>query len=61
MTKPVVGPAFYQVTWVVRDIAAAEKLFVDAMGTKRFLHSDRLRKRAKDRLTPRVKTRRAVA
>ena len=42
MTKPVLAPAFCQVAWVVRDIAAAERFFVETMGISRFLHMDNL-------------------
>jgi hypothetical protein len=41
MTKPVIAPAFCQVAWVVRDLAAAEKFFVETMGISRFMHMDR--------------------
>ena len=47
MTKPVIAPAFCQVAWVVRDLAAAEKFFVETMGISRFMHMDNLA--AKDR------------
>lgn len=42
MTKPVLAPAFCQVAWVVRDLAAAEKFFVETMGISRFMHMDNL-------------------
>ena len=42
MTKPVIAPAFCQVAWVVRDLAAAEKFFVETMGISRFMHMDNL-------------------
>jgi methylmalonyl-CoA/ethylmalonyl-CoA epimerase len=42
MTKPVLAPAFCQVAWVVRDIAAAERFFVETIGISRFLHMDNL-------------------
>ena len=42
MKGPVLASAFCQVAWVVRDIAAAEKFFVDTMGIGRFLHMDNL-------------------
>lgn len=42
MTKPVLAPAFCQVAWVVRDIAAAERFFVETMGIGRFLHMENL-------------------
>ena len=42
MTKPVLAPAFCQVAWVVRDIAAAERFFVETMGISRFLHIENL-------------------
>jgi len=42
MSKPVLAPAFCQVAWVVRDLAAAEKFFVETIGVKRFMHLDNL-------------------
>ena len=42
MTKPVLAPTFCQVAWVVRDLAAAEKFFVETMGISRFMHMDNL-------------------
>jgi hypothetical protein len=42
MTRPIIAPAFCQVAWVVRDLAAAEKFFVDTMGISRFMHMDNL-------------------
>jgi methylmalonyl-CoA/ethylmalonyl-CoA epimerase len=42
MTKPILAPAFCQVAWVVRDIAAAEKFFIETMGIPRFMHMDNL-------------------
>ena len=42
MTKPLIAPAFCQVAWVVRDLAAAEKFFVETMGISRFMHMDNL-------------------
>ena len=42
MTKPVLAPAFCQVAWVVRDLAAAEKFFVETRGVTRFMHMDNL-------------------
>jgi methylmalonyl-CoA/ethylmalonyl-CoA epimerase len=42
MNKPVLAPAFCQVAWVVRDIAAAERFFVETIGVTRFLHMDHL-------------------
>jgi hypothetical protein len=42
MTKPSIAPAFCQVAWVVRDIAAAEKSFVETVGIGRFMHMDYL-------------------
>ena len=42
MTKPVIAPAFCQVAWVVRDLVAAEKFFVETMGISRFMHMDNL-------------------
>ena len=42
MKIPPLAPAFCQVAWVVRDMAAAEKFFVDTIGVKRFMHMDNL-------------------
>ena len=42
MRTPILAPAFCQVAWVVRDIVAAEKFFVEVMGIPRFLHMDNL-------------------
>jgi methylmalonyl-CoA/ethylmalonyl-CoA epimerase len=42
MTKPVIAPAFCQIAWVVRDMATAERFFVETMGISRFLHMDNL-------------------
>jgi len=43
MTNPVITPQFCQVAWVVKDIVAAEKFFVETMGIERFMHMDNLR------------------
>ena len=42
MSKPVIAPKFCQVAWVVKDIVAAEKFFVETMGIPRFMHMDNL-------------------
>ena len=42
MARPVIAPAFCQVAWVVRDIASAEKFFIETMGISRFMHIDNL-------------------
>jgi methylmalonyl-CoA/ethylmalonyl-CoA epimerase len=42
MAKPIIAPAFCQVAWVVKDMALAEKFFVDTMGISRFMHMDNL-------------------
>ncbi|HXI04692.1 MAG TPA: VOC family protein [Candidatus Saccharimonadales bacterium] len=42
MNKPLLAPAFCQVAWVVRDLEAAEKFFVETMGIKRFMKMDNL-------------------
>jgi catechol 2,3-dioxygenase-like lactoylglutathione lyase family enzyme len=42
MKRPLIAPAFCQVAWVVRDLAAAEKFFVETMGISRFMHMDNL-------------------
>ena len=42
MKKPIIAPAFCQVAWVVKDLAAAEKFFVETMGISRFMHMDNL-------------------
>lgn len=39
---PKLASAFCQVCWVVRDIAAAERFFVDVIGVKKFMHFDRI-------------------
>jgi hypothetical protein len=35
VTRPLLAPAFCQVAWVVRDMAIAEKFFVETMGISR--------------------------
>jgi hypothetical protein len=42
MKTPVLAPAFCQIAWVVRDIALAEKFFIDAIGIPRFMHIENL-------------------
>ena len=42
MKSPVLAPAFCQVAWVVRDMAAAERFFVETIGISRFMHMDNL-------------------
>ena len=42
VTKPAIGPGFCQVAWVVKDIAAAERFFVETMGVGRFMHMENL-------------------
>jgi len=42
MAKPIIAPAFCQVAWVVKDIVAAEKFFVETMGIPRFMHIENL-------------------
>jgi methylmalonyl-CoA/ethylmalonyl-CoA epimerase len=42
MTKPIIAPAFCQVAWVVRDIAAAERFFIETIGISRFLRIENL-------------------
>lgn len=42
MSKPVLAPAFCQVAWVVRDIAAAEKFFIETIGVTRFMKMENL-------------------
>ena len=42
MKAPILAPAFCQIAWVVRDIVAAERFFVETMGVSRFLHIDNL-------------------
>ena len=36
MNAPELAPNFCQVAWVVKDIAAAEKFFIETMGIKKF-------------------------
>ncbi len=45
MTAPLLAPAFRQIAWVVKDIAAAEEFFVGTMAIKKFLHMDTSRRR----------------
>ena len=40
--QPLLAPAFCQVAWVVKDMAIAEKFFVETMGITRFLHIENL-------------------
>lgn len=40
MKIPVIASAFCQVAWVVRDLVAAEKFFVETMGISRFMHME---------------------
>ncbi len=42
MTAPLLAPAFCQIAWVVKDITAAEKFFIESMGIPRFLHLEGL-------------------
>lgn len=42
MSKPILAPAFCQVAWVVRNLEAAEKFFVETMGVSRFMHLDNI-------------------
>jgi hypothetical protein len=42
VTKPLIAPGFCQVAWVVKDIAAAEKFFIETMGIRRFMHMENL-------------------
>ena len=42
LTHPVIAPGFCQVAWVVKDIAAAEKFFIETMGVGRFMHMENL-------------------
>jgi hypothetical protein len=42
MKKPIIAPSFCQVAWVVKDLATAEKFFVETMGIARFMHLDNL-------------------
>ncbi len=42
MTLPL-AHNFYQVEWVVKDIAAAERFFTSTMGVKKFFHLENLR------------------
>ncbi len=42
MTRPVLAPAFCQVAWVVKNLVAAEKFFVETMGIPKFMHMDNL-------------------
>jgi hypothetical protein len=42
MSQPVLAPAFCQVAWVVRDIVAAEKFFMETIGVTRFMKMENL-------------------
>lgn len=42
MSNPAIAAAFCQVAWVVRDLEAAEKFFIETMGVSRFMHMDNL-------------------
>lgn len=42
MTKPILAPSFCQISWVVKDIAAAERFFIETMGVEKFMHFDTL-------------------
>jgi methylmalonyl-CoA/ethylmalonyl-CoA epimerase len=42
VTKSVIAQGFCQVAWVVKDIAAAEKFFVETIGISRFMHMENL-------------------
>ena len=39
---PIIAPNFCQVAWVVKDIAAAEKFFIETMGIPRFMRLENL-------------------
>ena len=43
MTVPHIASAFCQICWVVKDIAAAEKFFVETIGIKKFMHFESLK------------------
>ena len=42
MTIPALAPSFCQIAWVVKDLAAAEKFFIETMGIPKFMHMDNL-------------------
>lgn len=42
MTGIVLAPSFCQIAWVVKDLAEAERFFVETMGIPRFMHMDNL-------------------
>lgn len=42
MSAPVLAPKFCQVAWVVKDIAATEKFFVETIGVEKFMHFENL-------------------
>jgi len=42
MKSPILAPKFCQIAWVVSDIEAAEKFFIETMGIERFLHMENL-------------------
>jgi methylmalonyl-CoA/ethylmalonyl-CoA epimerase len=42
MGMPNLASAFCQICWVVKDIEAAEKFFIETIGIKKFVHFDRI-------------------
>jgi Glyoxalase/Bleomycin resistance protein/Dioxygenase superfamily len=42
VTRAAIAPGFCQVAWVVKDIAAAEKFFIETMGIDRFMRMENL-------------------
>lgn len=43
MDKNRLASRFFQVAWVVRDIAAAERFFINVIGVEKFFHIENLR------------------
>jgi hypothetical protein len=42
MNRSPLAPSFCQIAWVVRDIARAERFFVETIGIPRFMHIENL-------------------
>ncbi|MCW8331420.1 VOC family protein [Photobacterium sp. SDRW27] len=42
MKSPLLAPAFCQIAWVVNDISAAEKFFVETVGIEKFYRMENL-------------------
>jgi hypothetical protein len=42
MNAPIIAQKFCQIAWVVKDIAAAEKFFIETMGVEKFFRMENL-------------------